>query len=104
MVRIAQPRAHHLAVRHRLVVDLEVIGRADVKWGEAVHAVVVVHDGAGVDEAALAAWCATRLAGYKRPKSYGFINETEMPRTATGKIQHRLLKTRLAAVEGHAPA
>jgi acyl-CoA synthetase (AMP-forming)/AMP-acid ligase II len=37
-------------------------------------------------------WCRTRIAGYKRPRSVAFIRDTDMPRTATGKIQHRLLR------------
>ena len=43
-----------------------------------------------------------RLAGYKRPRSVLFIADTEMPRTATGKILHRTLHERLLAVETHA--
>jgi acyl-coenzyme A synthetase/AMP-(fatty) acid ligase len=43
------------------------------------------------------AWCEERIAGYKRPRSVSFIGEHEMPRTATGKIQHRILRDRLAA-------
>ena len=35
-----------------------------------------------------------RIAGYKRPKSVVFIADEEMPRTATGKILHRVLKAR----------
>ena len=35
-----------------------------------------------------------KIAGYKRPKSLDFIQEEHMPRTATGKILHRVLKTR----------
>jgi acyl-coenzyme A synthetase/AMP-(fatty) acid ligase len=33
-----------------------------------------------------------KIAGYKRPKSIDFIREEDMPRTATGKILHRVLK------------
>jgi acyl-CoA synthetase (AMP-forming)/AMP-acid ligase II len=32
------------------------------------------------------------MAGYKRPRSWSFIGEQDMPRTATGKIQHRRLR------------
>ena len=38
------------------------------------------------------AWCRPKMAGYKRPRSWTFIEEQEMPRTATGKIQHRRLR------------
>jgi acyl-coenzyme A synthetase/AMP-(fatty) acid ligase len=32
------------------------------------------------------------MAGYKRPQSNAFIDESAMPRTATGKILHRVLR------------
>jgi acyl-CoA synthetase (AMP-forming)/AMP-acid ligase II len=41
------------------------------------------------------AWCADKIAGYKRPRSVAFIADEDMPRTATGKILHRVLKERL---------
>ncbi len=82
--------------RHPAVRDVAVIGRPHDRWGEAVHAVIVPRDGTAVDEAALLAWCADRIAGYKKPKSVSFIADAEMPRTATGKIQHRVLKARYA--------
>ena len=80
---------------HPKISDVAVVGRPDAKWGEAVHAVIVLRDGECVTEGELMEWCATRLAGYKRPKSYSFIADPEMPRTATGKILHRVLKNRL---------
>jgi acyl-CoA synthetase (AMP-forming)/AMP-acid ligase II len=80
---------------HSKVRDVAVIGQTDAKWGEAVHAVIVLRDGAIATEAELAEWCRSRLAGYKRPKVFSFISDDRMPRTATGKIQHRLLKGRV---------
>jgi acyl-CoA synthetase (AMP-forming)/AMP-acid ligase II len=44
------------------------------------------------NEAEIIEWCRSRIAGYKRPRSVAFIADEEMPRTATGKIQHRLLR------------
>jgi len=80
---------------HPKIRDVAVIGRPDAKWGEAVHAVVILREGESATEGEIMEWCSTRLAGYKRPKSLAFIGEAEMPRTATGKIQHRILKSRL---------
>jgi fatty-acyl-CoA synthase len=79
---------------HPKVREVAVIGRTDPKWGEAVHAVVVLRAGASASETELLDWCAGRIAGYKRPKSVSFITDEEMPRTATGKILHRVLKAR----------
>jgi acyl-CoA synthetase (AMP-forming)/AMP-acid ligase II len=73
-----------------------VIGVSDAKWGERVHAVVVAHAGAAVTEAELVAWCRDRIAGYKRPRSVALICDDDMPRTATGKVLHRVLKARFS--------
>ena len=80
---------------HPKVRDVAVIGRPDDKWGEGGHAVIVLRDDESATEAELKEWSASRLAGYKRPKSFAFIRDADMPRTATGKILHRVLKSRL---------
>ncbi len=80
---------------HPAVKDVAVIGIADEKWGERVHAVVILHDGMTATDADITAHARDRLAGYKRPRSVSFIAEADMPRTATGKILHRVLRDRL---------
>ena len=79
---------------HPKVRDVAVIGRPDAKWGESVHAVIVLADGASATEHEILAWYADRIAGYKRPRSVAFIRDEDMPRTATGKILHRVLRDR----------
>ncbi|MBR0851574.1 AMP-binding protein [Bradyrhizobium diazoefficiens] len=81
---------------HPKVKDVAVIGLPDDKWGESVHAVIVLHDGAILTEDELGAWSKDRMAGFKRPRSYKFIREDEMPRNATGKVLHRELKKRFS--------
>jgi acyl-CoA synthetase (AMP-forming)/AMP-acid ligase II len=81
---------------HPQIRDIAVIGLPDAKWGERVHAVIVLRDGAALTEAELIEWSKQRLAGYKRPRSYAFVADTELPRNATGKVLHRELKARFA--------
>jgi fatty-acyl-CoA synthase len=82
---------------HEAVKDVAVIGVPDAKWGEAIKAVVILHDGyEPCDTLAkeIREFCRGRIAGYKRPKSVAFIKEEEMPRTGSGKILHRLVRER----------
>ncbi|MGY3450667.1 AMP-binding protein [Bradyrhizobium sp. USDA 4353] len=81
---------------HPSVKDIAVVGLPDDKWGERVHAVIVPRDGMMVRECELVDWAKERLAGFKRPRSYAFITDSEMPRNATGKILHRELKKRFS--------
>ncbi len=85
---------------HPAVQDVAFVGLPDAKWGEAVHAVVVRRAGQAVAEAELLEWCRERMAGYKRPRAIHLVDDAEMPRTATGKIQHRLLRERLQRRQG----
>jgi fatty-acyl-CoA synthase len=78
---------------HPKVKDVAVIGIADAKWGERVHAVIIPRDGETPSENEILDWCKDRIAGFKRPRSVSFIREADMPRTVTGKILHRVLRT-----------
>jgi acyl-CoA synthetase (AMP-forming)/AMP-acid ligase II len=82
---------------HPKIKDVAVVGMPHDTWGEAVHAVIVLHDGQRASEAEIIDWCRDRIAGYKRPRAVSFIADVEMPRTATGKILHRVLRERLLA-------
>lgn len=84
------------------VKDVAVIGLPDEKWGERVHAVVVLHDGADITEASLIASCEGQIARFKRPRGVTFVHDAAIPRTATGKVQHGLLREQL--LRGDLPA
>jgi fatty-acyl-CoA synthase len=73
------------------VAEVAVIGIPDDTWGEMVMALVVTSDGASLTEEAVISHCRSVLAGYKCPKRVEF--RTELPRTATGKLQKFRLRS-----------
>ena len=80
----------HPSVAEVGVAELPV--RADVS---VICGFVVLQPGAEPDAKALLAWCAERLAAYKRPREIRFLDA--LPRTANGKVQRKRLAE---AVEG----
>jgi acyl-CoA synthetase (AMP-forming)/AMP-acid ligase II len=75
---------------HPAVVMSAVVGIPHPEWGEAIHAEVVLRDGAAVSEADLIAHVRARLGGHKQPRSIAIVKE--LPLSAAGKIVRRLVK------------
>lgn len=61
----------------------------DEKYGEEVNAAVVLKDGANLTTNDLDTFARTKLAPFKIPKKFFFADD--LPRTATGKIQRRIV-------------
>jgi acyl-CoA synthetase (AMP-forming)/AMP-acid ligase II len=79
---------------HPSVAEVAVVGVPDPRWGEAVVAVVRAAPGCAVDATELEAFTRERVAPYKVPKRWQFVDE--LPMTASGKVQKFLLRDRLA--------
>lgn len=70
--------------KHPSIAMCAVIGIPDDKWGESVHAVVVLKSGAKADEEDITSHCKTLIANYKCPRSIEF--RSELPLSGAGKL------------------
>ncbi|MNJ31545.1 Long-chain-fatty-acid--CoA ligase [compost metagenome] len=75
---------------HPAVSMSAVVGIPDDKWGEAVHAEVVLKAGMTVDEQALIALVKERLGGFKAPKTVKLVDA--LPLSAVGKVLRRQVR------------
>ena len=76
--------------KHPAVLEAAVIGIPDERWGERVHAIVVLKPGQQVEPAGLSDFCRQHIAGYKIPRSVEFAES--LPKTGSGKIQKAELR------------
>jgi fatty-acyl-CoA synthase len=83
-------------LRHPAVQEVAVVGMPNEKWGESPHAFVVLRAGAAASEGELREFCRARLAHFKTPHAFTFVSE--LPKTATGKIQKFVLRKRQPAI------
>jgi fatty-acyl-CoA synthase len=77
-------------LRHPAVQEAAIVGLPHEKWGEAPHAFVVLREGGTATEQELIAFTRDHLAHFKAPHGVSFV--TELPKTATGKIQKYVLR------------
>ncbi len=76
--------------QHPAVATSAVIGVPSEQWGEAVHAIVILHPGVEASAEDLMAHCHTLIAGYKCPRSIDFRTDP-LPLSGANKV----LKTEL---------
>ena len=70
---------------HPDIADVRVIGIPSEKYGEEVMAWIKLREGASATGDDLAAWCKGKIATYKIPRQWKFVDS--FPMTVTGKVQ-----------------
>ncbi len=93
---ISSVEVESMLLRHPVVQEVAVVGLPDVQWGEAPHAFVVLKTGQSATEEELRTFVRDHMAHFKVPKSFTFV--TELPKTATGKIQKYILRGSRASI------
>jgi long-chain acyl-CoA synthetase len=95
---VAAREVEHLLEQHPAVAEVSVVGVPDADLGEEVAAALVLRRSAADTtriEEELDRLCRERLASYKRPRRWHFLEE--LPRTASGKVRKGELRDLLAA-------
>ena len=80
-------------IQHPKVADVAVFGIPNDDWGEEIKAVIEVSDGVTAGEeltAEIFAWCESRLAKMKTPRSIDYVEQ--LPRDPNGKLYKRKLR------------
>ena len=87
---ISSVEVEGVLLRHPAVQEVAIVGLPHEKWGETPHAFVVLREGGGATGEEIIAFARERLAHFKAPGGVTFV--TELPKTATGKIQKYVLR------------
>jgi len=93
---ISSVEVEGVMLRHPGIQEIAVVGVPDDKWGEAPRAFVVVREGANVTDVELREFARQNIAHFKVPREFYIL--TELPKTATGKIQKHLLRQRQSGI------
>jgi long-chain acyl-CoA synthetase len=89
--KIYSSEVENALASHPAVATGVVIGIPDEKWGEAVHAIIVLKDGYHPTADDIIAHCRALIAGYKCPRSVEFRTEP-LPLASLGKVLKRELR------------
>lgn len=89
---VASREVEETIYEHPAVAEVAVVGVRHPSWIEAVVAIVVAKAGAAVTEEELRAHARERLAPFKVPKAFAFVDA--LPKNPSGKILKRELRER----------
>jgi len=87
---ISSVEVEGVLLRHPSVQEVAIVGLPHERWGEAPHAFVILRNGATAEANELVQFARDNMAHFKAPHGVTFL--TELPKTATGKIQKYVLR------------
>jgi acyl-CoA synthetase (AMP-forming)/AMP-acid ligase II len=80
---------------HPAVREVAVLGCKDIEWGETVTAFIALEPGQKTTPEQLDSFCLEKIARFKRPKIYAFVDE--LPKSAYGKVLKRALEDQIVS-------
>ncbi len=93
---ISSVEVEGMLLRHPSIQEVAVVGLPHERWGEAPHAFVILREGSKTTEEEIIEFAREKMAHFKAPKGVTFL--TELPKTATGKVQKYLLRGGKSAI------
>jgi fatty-acyl-CoA synthase len=87
---ISSVEVEGVLLRHPAIQEVAVVGLPHEKWGETPHAFVVLTEGGSTTEDDIIGFARDNLAHFKAPRGVTFVSD--LPKTATGKIQKYVLR------------
>jgi acyl-CoA synthetase (AMP-forming)/AMP-acid ligase II len=104
-VKVPPRQLEETIITHPEIADVAVVGIPDFKWGETIHAAVVLRAAGAVSEKELLEWFAAQFSKGLRPRSVQFFDA--LPRNEFGKVMrpelvNAYIKSRGAASDLHA--
>ncbi len=91
---ISSVEVENIMMTHPSILEVAVVAKPDIKWGEVPAAFVKLKLNHGLPlptEVELIQWCKSRMAGFQTPKYVQLLED--LPKTSTGKVQkHELRK------------
>jgi len=94
---ISTPEVERVLYEHPDIIEAAVVGHPDDRWGEVPHAFIVVRAGSALTPADVIEFCRGRLAKFKIPAYTTIVDG--LPRTASGKVVKRELRTMIEVEE-----
>ncbi len=88
--------------KHPKIVDVQVFGVPDPKFGEQLCAWIRLHDGETLSHEEVVAFCKDQIAHYKIPHHIRFVEA--FPMTVTGKVQKFIMRQKMTEELGLAEA
>lgn len=97
---ISSLEVESILYRHPAILEASVVARPDERWGETPCAFVTLKENATLTEADVIQFCRKELPHFMVPRSVVF---SPLPKTATGKIQKHVLRTKAKALGSLSP-